>query len=67
MKGKYLLVLLMFLITSVYNVSAQDENRVEFDLEEDYDDFFVVPLDKNGVLLASFGPKEDGKIPLKLI
>jgi hypothetical protein len=67
MKGKYLLVLLMFLVTNVFNVAAQDENRVEFDLEEDYDDFFVVPLDKNGVLLASFGEKEDGKIPLKMI
>jgi hypothetical protein len=57
----------MFLVTGINSVSAQNENRVEFDLEEDYDDFFVVPLDKNGVLLASFGPKEDGKIPLKMI
>jgi len=66
-KGDILGFLMLIVIGMNTSIAQTNENRVEFDLEEDYSDFFVVPLNKNGVLLASFGEKEDGKIPLKMI
>jgi len=60
MKNKLrLLITLLTLSLSIVGIAQTDQvARVELSLDEEWDDFFVVPMKDKGIMLGSFGDRE---------
>lgn len=65
-KLKIFICILFFTCDSSFSQSDQLD-RIEINLEEDWEDFFVVPMQDKGIILGSFGEKKDGNMPVKFI
>jgi hypothetical protein len=59
------IVFILSLSTNFLKAQTEQIGRVEVSLEDEWGDFFVIPMKENGVILGSFGDKEDGMIPVK--
>lgn len=51
------IVFLLSLSTTFLNAQTDQIGRVEVSLEDEWGDFFVIPMKEYGVILGSFGTK----------
>jgi len=67
---KYKIIALL-IITTLVNLPGYSQTeqigRIEIDLADEWDDFFVVPMKDKGIILGSFGEKDNGITPVKFI
>jgi len=68
MKHKLAALLFFTFLIYISGFSQTDQiGRIEIDLSDEWDDFFVVPMQDKGIILGSFGEKDKGITPVKFI
>jgi hypothetical protein len=68
MKHKLAALLFFTFLIYVSGFSQTDQiGRIEIDLSDEWGDFFVIPMQDKGIILGSFGEKDNGITPVKFI